>query len=148
MISVPFGADYDDEGNRLDAVDAYDQAHGDPDVPWPPETGAASPARPFSEISLADLIRQGVPPPELLCGDLLYAGGLHSISGPPDCGKTTIAMHWLLQHARAGNDVVFLDEEGGGELVAEKLIALDATPEEAERIRYFPFPRGAGLPTT
>lgn len=145
MNFIPFGADYDDQGNRLDAADAYDQAHGDPDIPWPAETGppASPPAGPLRELSLAALIRDGVPPPELLCGDLLYAGGLHSIAGPPDSGKTTIALWWMLRHVRAGHRVMFLDEEGGAELTAEKLIALGATPEDAEMIRYFPFPARA-----
>jgi AAA domain-containing protein len=121
-----------------------DTAPGDPDVPWPEErdnrAATPSPARAFRELSLAALVRDGVPPPDLLCGDLIYAGGLHSIAGPPDCGKTTIALWWALRHVRAGHTVVFLDEEGGAELVAEKLIALNATPEDAERIRYYPFP--------
>jgi AAA domain len=77
---------------------------------------------------------------------MLYAGGLHSVSGPPDCGKTTIALWWMLRHVRAGHPVVFLDEEGGAELVAEKLIALGATPEDAELIRYYPFPARAWNP--
>lgn len=124
----------------------------DPDVPWPAgamQETAPSPARPLREFDLAALVRDGVPPPDLLCGDLLYAGGLHSISGPPDCGKTTIALHWILRHVRAGHRVVFLDEEGGAELVAEKLIALGATPQDAEMIRYYPFPaRGWAGPAT
>lgn len=100
-------------------------------------------ARPLRAFDLGGLVRDGVPPPQLLCGGLLYAGGLHSISGPPDSGKTTIALHWLLYHIRSGFTVAFLDEEGGAELVAEKLIALGATPEEAASIRYFPFPARA-----
>jgi AAA domain len=32
---IPFGADYDDEGNRVGAVDAFDEEHGDPGVLWP-----------------------------------------------------------------------------------------------------------------
>jgi hypothetical protein len=105
-----------------------------------PEPASERPGRPLRATDLSILIRDGVPPPDLLCGDLLYAAGLHRISGPPDCGKTTIALWWLLQHVRAGHRAMFLDEEGGAELVAEKLITLNATPEEATRIRYFPFP--------
>lgn len=108
--------------------------------PLPEGEGHAESPLAFREFDLAALIKQGVPLPVLLCGDLLYAGGLHSIAGPPDSGKTTIAMHWALQHVRGGGTVLFLDEEGGAEIVAEKLIAMDATPEEASRIRYCPFP--------
>jgi hypothetical protein len=108
--------------------------------PFHDDEAPAAPPRALAEFDLGALVERGVPPPELLCGDLLYGGGLHSISGPPDCGKTTIAMHWMLRHVRAGHQVLFLDEEGGAELIAEKLIALGATPDEARAIRYFPFP--------
>jgi hypothetical protein len=90
-----------------------------------------APGRHFREYDLAALVRDGVPPPELLAGNLLYAGGLHSISRPPDCGKTTIALWRMLRHVRDGRQVAFLDEEGGAELVAEKLIALGAGPDPA-----------------
>jgi hypothetical protein len=114
--------------------------------PLPAETATAVGGRPFRQIDLSSLVRDGVPPPELLCGDLLYQGGLHSISGPPDSGKTTIALWWLLQEARAGRRVAFLDEEGGAELVAEKLIALGATERDAALISYFPFPARSWTP--
>jgi hypothetical protein len=107
---------------------------------------ATAPRAAFRELSLAGLVRDGVPPPDLLCGNMLYAGGLHSISGPPDSGKTTIALWWMLRHVRAGHQVMFLDEEGGAELTAEKLITLGATPEDAEAIRYYPFPARAWTP--
>jgi Domain of unknown function (DUF927) len=34
---IPYGSDYDDDGNRLDAAEAYDRAHGDRDAPMPPD---------------------------------------------------------------------------------------------------------------
>ncbi|MGH3254842.1 MAG: AAA family ATPase [Streptosporangiaceae bacterium] len=111
--------------------------------PFHADDHTAPPSRPLPRFDLGTLVRDGVPPPELLCGDLLYAGGLHTVSGPPDCGKTTIALWWVLQHVRSGRHVVFLDEEGGAELVAEKLIALGATPAEASAICYVPFPARA-----
>lgn len=118
--------------------------------PCDPLTATAAPtegiARPFRTADLAVMVRDGVPPPDLLCGDLLYRGGLHSISGPPDSGKTTIALWWLLHEARAGRPVMFLDEEGGAELVAEKLIALGATPDDATMISYHPFPARTWTP--
>lgn len=96
--------------------------------------------RPFREYDLGALLRDGVPPPDLLCGELLYAGGLHSIAGPPDCGKTTIALWWALQLVRDGQHVMFLDEEGGAELTAEKLIGLGAAELDAPLLHYLPFP--------
>jgi 5S rRNA maturation endonuclease (ribonuclease M5) len=77
-------------------------------------------------------------PPTLVCRDMLYQGGVHTISGPPDCGKTTIACWWMLQAVRAGGSVLFLDEEGGREIVVEKFQALGAKP--GERIGYIQFP--------
>jgi hypothetical protein len=129
------------EARRL--AEATRPANGRADSAEVPDTTAR---RSFREVGLAALVRDGVPAPELLCGGLLYAGGLHSISGPPDSGKTTIALWWLLQHIRAGHAVAFLDEEGGGEIVAEKLIALGATPEDAGAIRYIPFPARTWTP--
>lgn len=87
---------------------------------------------PFAEIVL---------PPTLICGDLLYLGAVHTLSGPPDCGKTTLACWWMLQAVRNGGGVLFLDEEGGREIVSEKFQALGARP--GERIGYVQFPSRA-----
>jgi 5S rRNA maturation endonuclease (ribonuclease M5) len=76
--------------------------------------------------------------PTLVCHDLLYLGAVHTLTGPPDCGKTTLACWWMLQAVRDGRNVLFLDEEGGRELVTEKFQALGAQP--GERIGYVPFP--------
>jgi 5S rRNA maturation endonuclease (ribonuclease M5) len=79
-----------------------------------------------------------VPPPTLVCHDMLYLGGVHTLSGPPDCGKTTLACWWMLQAVRDGGTILFLDEEGGREIVVEKFQALGAL--RGERIGYIPFP--------
>lgn len=81
-----------------------------------------------------------VPPPTLICRDMLYLGGVHTLSGPPDCGKTTVACWWMLQAVRdpGCGGVLFLDEEGGREIVVEKFQALGA--ERGERIGYIQFP--------
>jgi AAA domain len=95
--------------------------------------------REYKTVSLAAVMKKGVEPPVLLC-DVLYEGGLHSVAGAPDCGKTTLALHWAAQLLRQGKYVLFLDEEGGAEIVTEKLIALSVTPEELEYLVYVPFP--------
>jgi hypothetical protein len=96
--------------------------------------------RSFDRFDLVQLARDGIAAPGLLCGGLLYAGGLHSLAGPPDCGKTTLAYAWTLSLIRDGHQVVIIDEESGPEQVTEKLLALDTKPDEMHNIRYYPFP--------
>jgi hypothetical protein len=94
----------------------------------------------FAPVSLAALIRDGVPPPQLLAGDLLYRGCVHIIAGAPDCGKTTLCMWLAFGLIRQGLTVLMLDEESGPDMTAEKLIAIGATEDDAERFVYVPFP--------
>lgn len=115
----------DDVSDHLDAGYDLDEL-----VPY---TGS------YKAVSLASLLRKGVPSPVPI-NDFLYQGGLHSIAGPPDCGKSTLALFWALSIARAGRGVLFLDEEGGAEITAEKLAALGAGHAELESLTYVPFP--------
>lgn len=93
----------------------------------------------YKPVSLAALVKKGVPTPVRL-GDFLYEGGLHSIAGAPDCGKTTLALFWALSLVRQGRTVLFLDEEGGQEIAAEKLVALGASHSDLDSLVYIPFP--------
>lgn len=97
-------------------------------------------AGPLAEVSLLAMVRDGVPDPELLCGGLLYANGLHCISGAPDCGKTSVALWWALQTAREGGVVLILDQEGGPEVTADKLRTAGATAGDVAKIHYVPDP--------
>jgi hypothetical protein len=97
-------------------------------------------SRALAVIDLEPAIEE-VLPPVLICGDLLYRGAVHTLSGPPDCGKTTIACWWMLQALREGGSVLFLDEEGGREIVTEKFQAIGA--KRGERIGYVQFPSRA-----
>ena len=124
-----------------------------PEEPPPPEEAAVYPfpgapdsaggvgeARPFPRVDLAALARAGIAPPELVCSGLLYRGGLHSLAGPPDSGKSTLLYVWTLELLAAGATVVLLDEEAGRELATEKLLALGAGPELLARLVYVEFP--------
>jgi len=110
-----------------------------PDRAPAPDDPGPDPAS-FTRFDLGALLRGGVPPPRLLCGDLLYAGGLHTLTGPPDCGKTTLALWWALQLLAEGHAVAMFDEEGGPELTGEKLLALGAEPDDVANLHYFPYP--------
>lgn len=106
----------------------------------------AGAALPLSRFDLAQLLRDGIPAPQLLCGGLLYAAGLHSLTGPPDCGKTFLAYHWALMLLRGGMPVAVFDEECGPEQAAEKFITLGAAPGDLAGLHYFPFPGRAWAP--
>ena len=94
------------------------------------------------DVDLGAYADRGVPLPTLICKDMLYAGGLHTIAGPPGGGKTTLMAWWMLQHIRDGGRVLFLDEESGPEVVVEKFLDLGATADElrSPRFSYVPFP--------
>jgi hypothetical protein len=97
--------------------------------------------RQYRVVNLSETLKKGVPDPVLLCNGLLYEGGLHSIAGAPDSGKTTLALFWAVQLLREGKRVLILDEEGGPEITVEKLAALGATYDEVDRwLTYAPFP--------
>lgn len=94
----------------------------------------------FAFGDLAALMRKGVMLPKLICGELLYAGGLHTLAGAPDAGKTFLTWWWALTVLRDGGTVVVFDEESGLEITADKLLALDADPDEISRLHYCEFP--------
>ena len=96
--------------------------------------------RVYKTVDLSAVMEAGVAPPVLLCGDLIYAGGLHCIAGAPDCGKTTLALWWALSLMQGGERVLFLDEEGGAEIVSEKMASLGANPLDMRNMMYIPFP--------
>ena len=86
--------------------------------------------RPLVRHDLAELMRQGIPPPELLAGGMLYRGGAHSLAGEPEAGKTTLLAWWLRSLLDQGEAVVYLDEESGPELMAEKLDAVGVRADQ------------------
>ena len=100
------------------------------------------------DFDLGELANAGIEPPVMICGDMLYAGGIHTVAGQPGGGKTTLMAWWMLQHIRDGGNVMLLDEESGPEMVAEKFLDLGAKPDElrSPRFSYVPFPsRGWNL---
>jgi hypothetical protein len=102
----------------------------------------AEQVRPLPVVDLAELARKGVDPPELLCDRLLYRGCLHSLSGPPEAGKSTLAYWWAHHELADGYRVVIVDVEAGPEQVVERFLALGAHPDDLERLTYIHYPGG------
>ena len=98
--------------------------------------------RPFPTVDLAAVAKAGIPEPTLLFNRLLYRRMLHSLAGPPDGGKSTLGYRAVLDLLVQGETVVVLDEEGGRDVVTEKLLDLGATPADLdpERLVYVEFP--------
>ncbi len=93
------------------------------------------------EVSIADLMRKGIPPPEELIEGVILAAKVTSLYGGPGTGKTFIALWLALQVIRGGGKVLYLDNENGARLITERMAALDATPEELEAsFTYHAFP--------
>ncbi len=99
-----------------------------------------APSQFFKRYDLAALARTGVPEPQFLCEGLLYTGGLHSVAGPPDCGKSTLMCWAAMEVLASGGEFVLMDEESGPAQYTEKLLALGARADQLERLHYFPFP--------
>jgi len=103
----------------------------------PTTNGHLLPLRPFVRLPL-DLTCPP-PPPEVICG-WLYAGRLTVLGSEPGVGKSWLATWATKRVLDGGGCVVYLDEEGGPELVTERLIALGARPAAvAERLFYYAF---------
>jgi hypothetical protein len=97
--------------------------------------------RPLADQDLAELMRHSIPPPELLADGMLYRGAAHSVAGEPEAGKTTLLAWWIRGLLERGEAVVYLDEESGPELMAEKLDAVGVSADQVARLfHYYPFP--------
>src|SRR4051794_14671729 len=77
-------------------------------------------------VDLAELMRNGVPPAEMLLDDWLYAGELHWIYAEAEAWKTWVALILAYQVMEQGNRVAWFDEELGKAFLVRRLLALGA----------------------
>lgn len=99
--------------------------------------------QPLQRALLGTLMRSGIPEPTRW-HSWLYAGGLHTLQSEPGVGKSWLAL-WLTLHLiQDGYTVIYMDEEGGHELIVERLQALGANPDLVDtHLLYYPFPERA-----
>jgi len=105
-----------------------------------PQPDAGRSSRPFTVVNLAEHAGRGVLPPDLICGGYLYRPGTHTLSGPPDAGKTVVTTAWAAGLLHAGESVVGFDEESGAEQTAEKLLSFGVEAAELARLHYVEYP--------
>ena len=93
-----------------------------------------APSRFEFAADLGEIARGGVPEPERLIPDLLYANRVHWLSGHPGHGKTTIAADAARQLMAAGRHVVWLDWEAGLRPTIARMLAVGAEPEQLSEL--------------
>lgn len=76
-----------------------------------------------------------------LLADLIYGARLHSLSGPPEAGKTVLCMYLAVQAMQRHRPVLFVDEEAGPVQTTSILAGLGADAELIDKyLTYLPFP--------
>jgi len=103
-------------------------------------------------VLLGSLLRDGVPPPTFLPSPthgerLFYEGHLFLFAGHKKAGKSWSMTLQARDLIAAGRPVVYVDNENGTELFADRLaIAGGVSPEQVdEHLHYIPFPRDLRL---
>jgi hypothetical protein len=87
-------------------------------------------------IKLGEAIRNGVEPPEFLEQDVLLRGAVHLIFAATGEGKTWLATWLASERIKVGDVVLYLDNENGAEVAAERFKLLGCTAEDVEHLYY------------
>lgn len=92
---------------------------------------------PRADVTAAMLAHYKPPTPFM---GLIYSGRVHTLSGPPEAGKTILGLWLALKAMQRGNRVLMLDEETGLRQTADILNSMGADPEMIrERLYYSAF---------
>jgi len=88
----------------------------------------------WDPVNLANLAER--PPVTPSIGGLVYPGGRHVFSGPPESGKTFAAYALSLDQIREGNHILVADFEMGPYQARDRLRDMGATNDELGRLLY------------
>ena len=113
---------------------------------WGKESQQATERRDaFESFDVSGWLATDHPAPKRLGqGRILYEGGLHTLVGEPESGKSVLAYQWMIDVMRSGGRCVLLDEEAGPYDAMGKLQALGLTRDLAQHLTYLQ-PRGRNL---
>lgn len=109
------------------------------DVDEPPAAEEASPPPeplPWKPVDLAAIFHNGIKRPPAIYGHridgqrLFYAAKVNTIIGPSESGKTWVAYQAVVDAIRRGAGAVIVDCEDSAETYAERMLALQLTPDE------------------
>ncbi len=90
---------------------------------------------------IAAHIDGGVPVPEWLIEGVLLKGCVTLLHGEPGCGKTFLALGWMLDLVEQNRRVMFIDEESGPVLVGGRFAAMGAVGKKVDHVlHYYAFP--------
>jgi AAA domain/Primase C terminal 1 (PriCT-1) len=90
---------------------------------------------------IGQLMRDGIPNPEILVPDLVYAGQIHQVWGAPGKGKSIHALYVALQVAEQGKNVLYIDQENARRIQALRLQDMGGDPDMISRhFHLFSFP--------
>lgn len=94
------------------------------------------------DTTLADMLDDEIPPPPILIDDLVYGDGqVHTLSGHPGCGKSTLAMWFAYDQLLQQRHVTWLDFESGTRQTARRMQAIGVTGSMARAyLHYAAFP--------
>jgi hypothetical protein len=95
---------------------------------------------PFARLHLADIMRRPARRPALL-ENLLYPAKLHTVTGPPESGKSALCIWLMLTAIGHQHPVIMFDGEAGAEHTADILRAFGGDPDLVDKfLWYVPFP--------
>jgi hypothetical protein len=82
-------------------------------------------------------ITEGIEPPPMLIDGILYEGMVHAWHGEPGAGKTLLALWAALRVMEEGRPVLYLDEEGSAQTVAERMEGIGADPQTLDDLFHY-----------
>lgn len=112
-------------------------------VPTGDDTEDFGQTAPWEPVDLSPYLTGEYVPPEPTIGirndeaGLFYPGRTHSLAGPPESGKTWIALHAAAQQLNSGHNVEFLDFENSPDDIVNKLVLLGVPKQHiADHVAY------------